>query len=349
LRNSLLALAVCAVLALSGTPRAASADDTLTVIGASTTAGFFEVLDHVAELAGFFKAEHLIVDKQYITAASQVAQLVASGKADVASMSVEPVLQGYDRGLRLQYFFGTDPQYVYALGVLADSPIRTLADFKGTEIGELTPGSPAEIVVQSMLAGAGLKKSDYSFVPIGTGAQALTAVVAKKVVGEAFPAGALVMQGVEGHQTFRFYRHPILKDIGTYGFAALPATIANKSDQLKRYCRALVEAAILIRENPRLAARDFLVGAGLAATPAAIDDEAQVLRLAQGDLPAAGSATAGIGYMPPRGMAIYAQFLVDNGMATGVAPAAAVVTDRFIAYANDFDEKAFAARVKTLR
>jgi NitT/TauT family transport system substrate-binding protein len=349
LRNNAFVLTVCALLALAAAPRAAFADDTLTVIGASTTAGFFEVLDHVAEREGFYKAEHLVVDKQYIMTASTVAQLVASGKADVASMSVEPVLQGYEHGLRLQYFFGTDPQYVYALGVLQNSPIHTLADFKGKDIGEINPGSAAEVAAQSMLGGAGLKKSDYSFVPIGTGAQALAAVVAGRVAGSALPAAALIMEGVEGHQTFRLFRHPILKDIGTYGFAALPATIAAKSDQLKRYCRALVEAGLLIRENPRVAARDFLLGAGIPVTGDALANETQVLTLAASDLPAANPANPRIGYMSPLGMQIYAQFLYDNGMSTQVAPSSIVVTNRFIAYANDFDKKAFIARVKALR
>ena len=50
--------------------RPAAADDTLTVIGASSTTGFFEVLDQVAADAGFFKAEHLDVQKQYIASAA---------------------------------------------------------------------------------------------------------------------------------------------------------------------------------------------------------------------------------------------------------------------------------------
>jgi NitT/TauT family transport system substrate-binding protein len=348
LRNELLraALAVAFAAAL---PCAARADDTLTIIGASSPAGFYEVLDHVADGAGFYKAEHLIVQKQYISAASSTAQLVASSKADIASMSVEPVLQGYDKGLRLQYFFGTDPQYVYALGVLADGPIRQLADFKGKDIGELTPGSAAEVAVQAMLAGAGLKKGDYGFVPVGTGAQAFAALASNRVAGEAFPAAALTMQGVEAKRAFRFFRNPILKDIGTYGFAAPPAVIAAKSDQLRRFCRALVKAALLIRENPHVAALYYVRGAGFAVTPEAIANEEQSLRLTQDDLPAADPSNPHIGAMSLRGIGVYSRFLYDNGLAPSVPPTEAVVTDRFIAYANAFDRKAFIAQIKALR
>jgi NitT/TauT family transport system substrate-binding protein len=341
------ALAACAVVALTA-PRPAAADDTLTVIGASSTAGFFEVLDHVAEGAGFYKAEHLIVQKQYIAVAAQAAQLVATGKADVGSLSVEPVILGYEKGLRLQYFFGSDPQFVYVIGVPSTSPIRTLADFKGKDIGEVSAGSAAEVSARSMLAGAGLSRSDYSFEPIGVGAQALTAMTTGKVAGAAFPAAELSLEGVAGNVTFRIFRHPILKDVGTYGFCALPATIAAKGDQLRRYSRALAKAALLTRVNPQLAARYFLEGAGIKVTDQGIQDEARVLVLSQGDLAGADPSNPRIGYMPVNRMEIYTKFMADTGLTSQVVPASAIVTNEFIDFANDFDHKAFIAQAKAM-
>jgi NitT/TauT family transport system substrate-binding protein len=343
------ALAGCAVLALASTARPAAADDTLTVIGASSTTGFFEVLDHVAAEAGFFKAEHLDVEKQYIASAAATAQLVASGKADVASCSIEPLIQGYDKGLHLQFFFGSDPQYVYVLGVLDSSPIRTLQDFKGKTIGEATLGSGSEIGAISMLEGAGLKRSDFSFVPIGTGATALTALEQNQVAGAALPGAELSLEGAAGNVTFRIFRHPILKDIGTYGFSATPATIAAKGDQLKRFSRALAKAALLTRENPRLAARYFLEGAGQKVTAAAIDNETKVLQLSQGDLAGADPSNPRIGYMSPTGIGVYTKFFADNGITPRQVPASALVTNQFIAAANDFDHKAFIAQAKAMR
>ena len=56
-----------------------------------------------------------------------------------------------------------DPRYDYTLAVLSDSPIKTLADFKGANIGEIAPGSTTEISATRRLAGAGLQPSDYSY------------------------------------------------------------------------------------------------------------------------------------------------------------------------------------------
>jgi NitT/TauT family transport system substrate-binding protein len=343
------ALAACALLSLAVLPRPAAADDTLTVIGASSSSGFFEVLDHVALGAGFFKAEHLDVQKQYIASAAQTAQLVASGKADIASSSIEPLILGYDKGLRLQFFFGSDPQYVYVLGVLDSSPIHTLADFKGKDIGEATLGSGSEIGARSMLSGAGLAKSDFSFIPIGTGSAALTALTQGKVAGAALPAAELSLEAVAGNVTFRIFRHPILKDIGTYGFSATPATIAAKGDQLRRFSRALVKAALLTRVNPALAARYFVEGSGQKVTPEAIANETKVLQLSQGDLAGADPSSPRIGYMSLRGIGVYTKFFADGGITNTAVPADAIVTNQFIAAANDFDHKAFIAQAKAMK
>jgi NitT/TauT family transport system substrate-binding protein len=344
-----LAVAACAVLAVAAAPRPAFADDTLNVIGASSTSGFFEVLDHVADRAGFFKAEHLIVHKEYINGAAPTAQLAASGKADIASCAIEPLIFGYAKGLRLQFFFGEDPQYVFGLGVLDDSPIRTLADFKGKTIGEATLGSGGEVGTISMLEGAGLSRSDFSFVAIGFGATALAAVRQGQVAGSAEPTAELSLEAAAGGVKWRIFRHPVLKDIGTYGFSATPATIAAKGDQLKRFSRAIAKAALLTRVNPQLAARYFLEGAGQKVTDDALKAEVQTLELSQGDLAGADPANPRLGYMSLTGIGVYTKFFTDNGLTAQTVPASAIVTNQFIAAANDFDHKAFIAQARAMR
>jgi NitT/TauT family transport system substrate-binding protein len=342
------AFAAGAIFALLGVPRPAAADDPLTLIGGSAATGFYEVLDDVAERAGFFKAEHLNVTIQYTGVAGIAAQLVAAGKGDVCSLAIEPIIQGYERGLHLEAFFSRDPVYDYALAVLDDSPVRTLADLKGATIGEISPGSPAEISTNSMLQGAGLNKSDVSYQVIGNGAQAITALTTHKVAAAAFPYPELLMYEAIAHIKFRYFHHPILKDVGNVAYAASPDTIANKPDLLRRFARAHVMAAILIRENPALAARYFLEGAGIKITDDALANETRLLSFAQDQLPGIDPTSKKIGYLSPRGLQIYSRFMADNGLTKSVVPISAVLTDQFIDYANDFDHEAFIAQVKRL-
>jgi NitT/TauT family transport system substrate-binding protein len=348
LKPSLIALALVLASALSF-PAPAAADDKLVVIGGSVATGFFEVLEHVAQRAGFYKEEHLDVENQYVVGAQIAAQLVASGKGDVCSLAIEPLIQGYDKGLRLKAFFSRDPVYDYALAVLSTSPIHTLADFKGATLGEISPNSPAEISVNSMLQGAGLKKSDVSYIPIGNGAQAISALTSGKVAGAAFPYPELLIYESVAPITFRYFHHPILKDIGNVGYAATPDTIATKADALRRFARAHVKAAIFVRENPALAARYFLEGAGMAVTPDALRNETRLLVLSQGQLPGADPMSDRIGEMPLLGIDVYSKFMNANGLVNAVVPASAVVTNEFIPYANAFDHTAFIARAKAMR
>jgi len=344
-----LAAIVCALVAMTATPKPATADDTLRLVAGAIGPNIFDTLDLVAKGAGFFQREHILLDKEYTGSAFTAAQLVATGKADILASSIEPILLGYEKGVRLQIFFTRSPRFSYVLGVLDSSPITTIADFKGTTIGVMNTASAGAVVGSSMLAGAGLKRSDYDYVPIGTGAQGLEAFVDKRVAGAAFPYVELALYEVEGHVTMRVFRHPILKDVANVAFEASPATIAAKGDVLRRFTRAIAEAAVFTRENPQVAARYFLEGAGLKVTPEALDNEARTIELCQADLAGVDPTSKQIGYVSPQEIELYARFLVDAGMATQAAPAAVIVTDQFIGYANDFDHGAAIAAAKRAR
>jgi NitT/TauT family transport system substrate-binding protein len=341
IRRALAGIVLSACLVIpAGSPRAADADDALTLIAGNPTPGIFDTLELVAAGAGFYKLEHLNVTKDYSANPSTATQLVASGKADVLTTSVEPVLTGYEKGVRLQFFLSRQARYSYVLGVLSDSPIRSLADFSGKTLGETNAGGAAEVATESMLGGAGLKSGDYSFVPIGTGAQGLTAITSKRVDAVAFPLLEIVRDEVVGHIAFRVFRHPILRDIGNVAFAAPPAMIAAKSDVLKRFSRAIVMAALFVRANPVAAARLYLQGSGQPVTPEAVAETAHIYELLRDDLLAADPADKRIGLVSASGLELYDRYLVDYGFAHQVAPASALATDRFIAYANDFDHRA---------
>jgi NitT/TauT family transport system substrate-binding protein len=328
------------------TAPAEAADNTLSIIAGTPTPGIFDTLELIAAGAGFYKEVGITVNKDYASSAATSAQLVASGKADVASLSVEPVLIGYDRGIHLQFFLSRQARYSYVLAVLDDSPIHTLADFKGATLGENNAGSAAEVATASMLAGAGLKPTDYAFIQVGTGASGLNAILTKRVDGAAFPYLELATYQVAEHVHFRFFRHPILKDIGNVGYAAQPATIAAKADVLRRFCRAIVKASLFVRLNPAAAARLYLQGSGQKTTPEALANTTAIYRFLQDDFPAADPSSKRICYLSPAGLQLYSSYLMQSGMTKSVVPGAAIATDQFIAYANDFDHRALAAYIK---
>jgi NitT/TauT family transport system substrate-binding protein len=336
-RTALLGFALFAGVAGAGRP--ALADDALTIVAGAAAPGIFDTLDLVAAGAGFFKREHLSITKEYVAGPGTAAQVVAGGKADIAAISVEPVLAGYGKGLRLQFFLARGARYSYVLAVPADSPIRALADFKGAVLGETAPNT-ADVAAESMLGGAGLKKGDYTFATIGIGAGALSAIVTKHVDGVAFPYLEVVNDEVVGNTSFRVFRHPILSGVVNTGYAATPATIQSKAGVLERFSRAIVEAALFVRTNPAAAARLYLQGSGQDVSPDALARTTRVLTLFAGDFPAADRANTRIGLISPRGLQLYSTYMTDYGIIPAAVPGSAVATEAFVGFANDFDHRA---------
>jgi ABC-type nitrate/sulfonate/bicarbonate transport system substrate-binding protein len=341
--------AAALLLIVASAPKPAAADDALTVITGAFPTAFYEVIGDVAQGAGFYKEQHLAVTVQYAGNPSVAIQALASGKGDVGSVALEPVIQGYEKGLRMVAIISRNPALGQTLGVLDDSPIHALADFKGTTIGELSLGQPGEVITKALLAGAGLKPSDYAFAPIGNGAQAIQALTSHKVAGAAFPSPELRIYEVQANLKFRYFSDPLLKDISDVAYVASPATIAAKGDLLKRFARATVEAAILIRENPALAAKYFVEGSGVKETPEAIATNLRLLSISQSMLLGVDPTSKRIGYMPVRGLGVLTKFMYDNGLTTTLVPAQAIVTNQFIEYANDFNHGAFIGKVKAMK
>jgi NitT/TauT family transport system substrate-binding protein len=343
------ALAALLLAVLASAPRPAAADDVLHV--AASFAGGIEVLENVAKYGGLYKAEHLEVDKQYTGSGSICVQLAATGKIDVCATSIEPTILGYDKGIRLQAFFSRVHNYEFVLAVLDDSPIKTLADFKGKDIGEPGVGDPSEIPARHMLAGAGLKRDDYTFVPIGVGGQALAALASHKVAALATSATALGIEAAVAHMNFRIFHDPLLDAIPDSGFEARPDVIAAKGDLIKRYTRAIVKAAILIRENPQLAARYGLMGenVGTKITPESLKIETAELISLQSHLVGTDPRSTRLGEIPLASVKLYCKLLYDTGWTQTLVPAEATVTNQFIPYANDFDHQAWIAEVRKMR
>jgi NitT/TauT family transport system substrate-binding protein len=335
---AVLAAAACAL------PRPAAADDALTVVLGKTVPALMDTLDLVAQGAGFYADEHLTVTKLLVDDAGAAAAACSSGAGDVCPIGIEPVFTGYAQGVRMQAFLARAARYTYVLAVLDASPIATLADFKGTTVGVHTLGLgqlSGQVAVTSMLATAGLQKGDYTLAAIGFDDPALQALTSGRVAAAGFPSYELIPYQLGGTK-LRVFAHPLLADVVNAVYAAGPQTIRTKADQLKRFSRAIVKAALLVRLNPAASARLLLQAHGDPVTDAGVDRVTRELTLWEDALPARDAANRRIGYMAPADEDRYIRLLVDGGVLTAPMPASAILTNDFVAFANDFDHKAFA-------
>jgi NitT/TauT family transport system substrate-binding protein len=330
-------LGACAILLLACRP--ALAGDALSVVRDGNTPPLMNALNLIAEGAGFYKDEHLKVSSILSNGSLDAARICSSGKGDICPIGIEPLVTRYDDGIRLKMFLARASKFGYVIGVPEDSPIRTLADFRGKKIGvHSTTGASGVVTAQSALSAAGLKPADYELVTVGFEDQALGALAAGKVAAVALPLYELIPFMVAGTK-LRILRHPTLADVANAGYAAAPSVIAAKGDALKHFSRAIVKTSLLVRYHPAAAARALLTAGGKPFGEADLQRKTAELTAWEDDLPAADPDNRRIGAISMTGMQAYIQLLMDAGVTKTAIPVSQVVTGQFIGYANDFDHK----------
>ena len=120
---------------------------------------------YVALEKGFFKDRGLEVELIAPSNPSDPAKLVAAGKADIAVSYQHQHQMQVDQGLPLVRIATLVATPLNSLVVLADGPIRNIADLKGKTIG-YSVGGFETVLLKVMLARAGLTLDDVKLVNV---------------------------------------------------------------------------------------------------------------------------------------------------------------------------------------
>ena len=120
---------------------------------------------YVAEARGYFRDAGLEVEMIAPADPNDPPKLVAAGKADLA-ISYQPQLHiQVDRGLPLVRIGTLVATPLNSLVVLADGPIRSIADLKGRKIG-YSVGGFEDAILKAMLEKAGLGLDDVELINV---------------------------------------------------------------------------------------------------------------------------------------------------------------------------------------
>lgn len=132
----------------------------------------------LADQLGFFKAEGLQVDIQEFSSGARAMQAAVNGVVDVVSGAFEHTLSLQAKGLSYQAFALQTRSPQIALGVSRRNlpDYKSPADLRGKIIGVPAPGSAANLVTQRVLAQAGLRAEEVSYIGVGSAAGALAAL-----------------------------------------------------------------------------------------------------------------------------------------------------------------------------
>ncbi|MBL8351779.1 MAG: ABC transporter substrate-binding protein [Burkholderiaceae bacterium] len=137
----------------------------------------------IAEQLGYFKAEGLDLKIVDFAGGSQALRALVGGSADVVSGAFEHTVNMQAKGQKLRaiVLMGRAPQIVLGINPKTMPNFKTVADLKGKKIGVTAPGSSTNVMANFVLAKAGIKPSEVSFIGVGTGNGAVAAMRAGQI------------------------------------------------------------------------------------------------------------------------------------------------------------------------
>jgi NitT/TauT family transport system substrate-binding protein len=132
----------------------------------------------IAERKGFFTEQGLNVEINDFSGGAKSLQALVGGSVDVVTGAYEHTIRMQSKGqdilavLELGRFPGI------AVGIRKDkaASYKSPADLKGMKIGVTAPGSSTNMLVNFLLAQAGLTPQDASFIGVGSAASAVAAI-----------------------------------------------------------------------------------------------------------------------------------------------------------------------------
>ncbi len=132
----------------------------------------------LAEQLGYFQAEGLDVQVLELAVGTHAQQAVLGGLADVVGGPYEHTIGLQNQGQFFQAFVlqGRAPQIALGVSNRTLPDFKSVADLRGRRIGIAAPGSSTSTMANLVLARAGLRAGDVSFVGVGTSARALAAL-----------------------------------------------------------------------------------------------------------------------------------------------------------------------------
>src|SRR5262247_1432572 len=137
----------------------------------------------LTERLGYFKEQGLDVEINDFKGGSQSLTALIGGSADVVTGAFEHTLRMQAKGQDIVAVIELGRYPGISLAVKKDraDKIKSVADLKGAKIGVTAPGSSTNMIVWYLMAKAGLKPDDASFIGVGTGAGAVAAILRGEV------------------------------------------------------------------------------------------------------------------------------------------------------------------------
>jgi ABC-type nitrate/sulfonate/bicarbonate transport system substrate-binding protein len=309
----------------------------------------------VAKYLGYYDQEGLDVDLIAVGGSNEVAIQIGLGNGDIGEATPAQAVIGMQEGgaapLDVRYFMNVGYRNIWSISVPTDSPIRSMADLKGKKIGVPSLGSAGTTYGKAYLRSNGVDPgSDVSWIPIGAGAQAVTAIQQRLVDAVVFWDAGVARLQLSGLSLRQLRIDEKLERIPDISLIAKQATIKTRPGMLVGFARALSKATDFTLANP--AAAVLITWAKYPeAKPNIADPKA---RLAQGvailNAKMEGCVSPDVGekhgLFIEKDWELLGQFLLQEQQLSKPVPASRMFTNELIDDTNKYDRRAVIAQAK---
>lgn len=200
---------------------------------------------------GFFEEEGLDVEINLADGGNAAAQAMAGGRADVTLTASSAVYGAINQDMKAKMFCSLLTSTHVMPAAPVDSDVESLEDFRGKSVGVPSVANAATTVLRAALAEVGVDPdTDVSIIPIGTGADAATAIERGNVQAlsmvDSHYAG-LENQGLE----FNYFITPLLEKLVFNQVLTATDEWAEKYPEgPAKFGRAVAKATLYAQENP---------------------------------------------------------------------------------------------------
>jgi NitT/TauT family transport system substrate-binding protein len=170
---------IAAALALMSAAQAQVPEKKQITLGVGGKTALYYLPLTIAERLGYFKEQGLDVTINDFRGGAQSLQALVGGSVDVVTGAYEHTIRMQAKGqdVRALIELGRFPGIVLGLRKDRAQAYKSPADLKGMKIGVSAPGSSTNFFVMYLMAKAGLKPTDASYIGVGIGPSVIAAIV----------------------------------------------------------------------------------------------------------------------------------------------------------------------------
>lgn len=308
---------------------------------------------YLPKALGWAKEEGIDLQVQTTAGSQQALQLLAGGRADFVTVNTETIINGRDQGAAAIIVYSMVNQFSAEIAVLANGPIKSVADMNGTQVGVFSLQSGGVPYLKAVMREAGLNpETDVTIVPTGAGAPGLQALNSGTVSALSLWAGAFAVYTTQG-ANLKIFRSAALAKAPAYVLATTEEYLAKNPKMVEKVGRMIAKSAVFAMENPPAAVEAYWVALPqnkpAEVTAKGRSDAETVLRVGLGGMTVAERTDKRWGWNDPVGYTTLQKYLIDNGVRKTVVPDDKLYSNAFVDAYNQFDAAAVRTQARSYK